>query len=61
MEIALDARADDLITNEELYIVITPHEHPYLSRRGDESIVIRYLQRVTNPAYNLTVRKENIL
>lgn len=36
MEIALDAGAEDLITNEELYIVTTPHDHLYLSRRGDE-------------------------
>src|ERR1700722_5079389 len=29
MEVALDAGADDLITDEDLYIVTTPHDHLY--------------------------------
>ena len=62
MEIALDAGAEDLITNEGLYIVTTPHDHLYLSRRAMKNAGIHFdSQRLTFlPNTTVAVVKEEL-
>jgi YebC/PmpR family DNA-binding regulatory protein len=42
MEIALDAGAEDLVTDEDLYVVTTPHDHLYQVGEGMKNAGIHF-------------------